>query len=55
MPCATRKAFRELARDAGLPFRIVACEAAESVLRERILLRDARGAMRRRRGSRCCA
>lgn len=43
MPCATRKAFRELARDAGLPFRIVACEAAESVLRERILLRDARG------------
>jgi predicted kinase len=40
---AERKAFRELAREAGMPFRIVSCEAAESVLRERILRRDARG------------
>ena len=40
---ADRKAFRELAHESGVPFGIVSCDAAESVLRERILLRDARG------------
>jgi aminoglycoside phosphotransferase family enzyme/predicted kinase len=40
---ADRDAFRNLAREAGTPFRIVSCEASEAQLRERILGRDARG------------
>ena len=36
-----RDAFRALARDAGAGFLIVACEAAEDVLRERVAKREA--------------
>jgi uncharacterized protein len=38
---ADRQAFRDIAREAGVAFRIVSCEAPEGVLRERILRREA--------------
>lgn len=40
---ARREEFRQLARDEGLPFQILRCEAAESTLRERLLARTAEG------------
>ena len=36
---ADRDALRALAREAGVPFAIAACDAPEGVLRERILAR----------------
>lgn len=41
---AERTAFTELARTAGVPFQILACEAPVEVLRQRIAERQARGA-----------
>jgi aminoglycoside phosphotransferase family enzyme/predicted kinase len=38
-----RTMFRELARDLGVPFVLVACAAPEAVLRERIVARDRQG------------
>ena len=40
---AERKAFAALAQSAGCPFHILACEASERVLRQRITERQARG------------
>jgi hypothetical protein len=39
-----RSAFRVLARETGVPFAIVSCEAPDALLRERVARREAQGA-----------
>lgn len=39
-----RSAFRALAREAGVPFAIVSCEASDALLRERVARRGTQGA-----------